>query len=84
MVDAVTVRRDGRLVYNDKPASIEQINDYVRTGAQLIPQPFVTVDFDRGTDCATINLVRDTIARNVGCTAEGHCLQGPRPEWATR
>jgi len=84
MVDAVTVRRDGRLAYNDAPASIEQINDYVRTGAQMTPQPFVTIDFDRSTDCATINLVRDTIARNVDCTAEDHCLQGPRPEWAMR
>ncbi|MBW6524098.1 hypothetical protein KZ810_11375 [Sphingomonas sp. RHCKR47] len=84
MVDAITIRRDGGLAFNDAPASIEQISDYVRMDAQMTPQPFVTIDFDKGTDCATINLVRDTVARNFGCTAEGHCLQGPRPEWATR
>lgn len=84
MVSAVTIRGNGDITFNDTPVSLEQVERYVRTSADMTPQPFITVDFRRGTDCTTINRVRRVINRSFDCVNDDHCLQGPPPEWATR
>lgn len=75
----VKVGRTGTLMWNGTRIRKETLLKYLHIVARLQPQPWVSLDFDAGTNCTQLTNVRTMMTQILHCRETRACLQGQYP-----
>jgi hypothetical protein len=77
----VRLHKDGRVSFNRKPVTDQQLVEFSRITGEMDPWVFVTVAIDDGASCERVRAVRAIIDKGIGCNGErrGTCGEGPGP-----
>ena len=79
----IFVGRDGDIRWNGVSlggtvdlSPVQILDQYVAMAAQIVPIPYIAIDFARDTPCARVEQVRGIVARHMDCARSLRCVQG--------
>jgi len=78
-VHVVRIGKAGGIEWNGTRVTLAMVRRYLSSAAALTPQPFVSIDFERGTRCRDVVAVRSAMNAALACGSSDRCLQGPAP-----
>ena len=84
LIHEIKVERSGKVKWNGADIDYEYaasslLRNYLGEVAVMIPQPFITLDFDSGAPCKIIQRVRVLMEKHLDCQKSSVCLQGQAP-----
>ena len=73
----VTLRRDGKILWNGFNASNDQIAQLLAASHKLTPEPGVYLEAEMGASCADLDRMRNQMDTALQCRIDGRkCLEG--------
>ncbi len=83
-VNVIKVERSGLATWNEANITHHHgfeptLGLYLSTVAQIKPESFTALDFDRGAPCESIKIVRSLMNKYLNCARSHSCVQGPIP-----
>lgn len=80
-INTVRIDPQGRILWNGKGASWQELTKYLRITHEMIPQPLTLFRPSPSAPCIGVQQVRSLMARELRCHERDSCGEGP--EWST-
>lgn len=76
----VTVRRNGSIIWDGRPASRQDMLGYLTATRALNPRPYLVLEYEPGLDCAELERMRREFNERAQCGTEGLCAERRLPQ----
>jgi hypothetical protein len=80
-INHLSLDRNGRVYWNGRLTSMDEVSRYLSLVTTLNPEPFTFLETEMGTPCALVERVRDEMDRRLRCGDGGVCAEGIWKVW---